>query len=242
MQFERTTGGIMEITREEATSRRRTFAQWAAAAHDPLVPMTTRVDIDRRFREWTRHTPAFTIAWATGVTATILDTLPPSDPWRTPHPGFGTFRDGSDVTFVPDDEDEWDRERLLLDINLIAIADPMPPGAARVMAACAASSEDGQFTLTELRKGTESRRDAVTADIAQSIVLWSLWRRRSYCGNDDEFPLSMMYGWLSYASAVEDGRPVPHEIIDPDIFTAALTDEDYRAIAVPEEETDRGDS
>ena len=37
----------------------------------------------------------------------------------------------------------------------------------------------------------------------------------------------MMYGWLSYASAVEDGRPVPHEIIDPDIFTAALTDEDY---------------
>ena len=137
---------------------------------------------------------------------------------------------------MPDDEDEWDRERLLLDINLIAIADPMPPGAARVMAACAASSEDGQFTLTELRKGTESRRDAVTADIAQSIVLWSLWRRRNYCGNDDEFPLSMMYGWLSYASAVEDGRPVPHEIIDPDIFTAALTDEDYRAIAATEDQ------
>lgn len=238
MQFERTTGGIMEITREEATSRRRTFAQWAATAHDPLVPMTTRVDIDRRFREWTRRTPVFTIAWATGVTATILDTLPPSDPWRAPHPGFGTFRDGSDVTYVPEDDNEWDRDRLLLDLGLIAIVDPMPPGAARVMAACAASSEDGQFALTQLRDSTEQRRDAVTADIAQSIVLWALWRRRSYCGNDDSFPLSMMYGWLSYASAVEDGRPVPHEIIDPDIFTAALTDEDYRSSTDVEAERD----
>ena len=228
----------MEITREEATSRRRTFAQWAATAHDPLVPMTTRVDIDRRFREWTRRTPVFTIAWATGVTATILDTLPPSDPWRAPHPGFCTFRDGSDVTYVPEDDNEWDRDRLLLDLGLIAIVDPMPPGAARVMAACAASSEDGQFALTQLRDSTEQRRDAVTADIAQSIVLWALWRRRSYCGNDDSFPLSMMYGWLSYASAVEDGRPVPHEIIDPDIFTAALTDEDYRSSTDVEAERD----
>ena len=56
------------------------------------------------------------------MTATILDTLPPSDPWRHPNPGFGTFRDGSDVTFVPDDEDEWDRERLLLDINNVHVS------------------------------------------------------------------------------------------------------------------------
>lgn len=221
----------MEITREDATSRRRAFAQWAAAAYEPLLPMVTRVDIDRRFREWTRRTPAFTIAWATGIAATILETLPPSDPWRSPGPGFGTFHDGADVTFVPDEEDGWDRQRLLLDINLAAIADPMPPGAARVMAACAASAEDGAFVLSELRNREERRRDAVTADIAQSIVLWSLWRRRIYRGVEDEFPLSMMYGWLSYAQAVEDGRPIPHELIDPDVFTAALGDEEYRASA-----------
>src|SRR5699024_12274839 len=65
----------------------------------------------------------------------------PRAPGGPPHPGFGTFRDGSDVTFVPDDEDEWDREWLLLDINLIATADPMPPRAAPVLAACAASSD-----------------------------------------------------------------------------------------------------
>src|SRR5699024_6748153 len=82
-------GGLMELTREEATSRRRTFAQWAGATCEPLMPLSTRVDIDRRLREWTRRTPTFTIAWATGVAATILDTLPPSDPWRDPHPRFG---------------------------------------------------------------------------------------------------------------------------------------------------------
>lgn len=224
-------GGIMDITREEATSRRRTFAQWAAAAYEPLLPMVARVDIDRRMREWTRRTPTFTIAWATGVAATILDTLPPSDPWRNPHPGFGTFRDAADVTFTPDDEDDWDHDRLLLDINLAAVADPLPPGAARVLGACAAGAEDGQFALTEIRGQATSRRDAVTADIAQAIVLWSLWRRRAYVGADDEFPLSMMYAWLSYASTVEDGQSVPHEVIDPDIFTAALTDEDYRLAA-----------
>src|SRR5690625_3121279 len=113
-------GGIMDITREEATSRRRTFAQWAGAAYEPLLPMVTRVDIDRRMREWTRRTPTFTIAWATGVAATIIDTLPPSDPWRRPHPGFGTFRDAADVTFTPDEDDDWSRDRLLLDINLAA--------------------------------------------------------------------------------------------------------------------------
>src|SRR5699024_4544995 len=64
-------GEIMDITREEATARRRTFAQWAGAAYEPLLPMVARVDIDRRMREWTRRTPTFTIAWATGVTATI---------------------------------------------------------------------------------------------------------------------------------------------------------------------------
>ena len=224
-------GGIMDLTREEATSRRRTFAQWAGAAHEPLLPLSTRVDIDRRLREWTRRTPTFTIAWATGVAATILDTLPPSDPWRAPHSGFGTFRDAADVTFTPDDEDDWSRDRMLLDLGLAAITDPLPPGAAGVLAACAAGAEDGQFALTEARRQATSRRDAVTSDIAQAIVLWSLWRRRAYVGPDDEFPLSMMYAWLSYAQAVEDGEPVPHEVIDPDIFTAALTDEDYRLAA-----------
>ena len=32
--------------------------------------------------------------------------------------------------------------------------------------------------------------------------------------------------------------PVPHEIIDPDIFTAALTDEDYRTTAGTEDQRD----
>ncbi|MCG7308281.1 hypothetical protein [Brachybacterium sp. ACRRE] len=229
----------MEITREEATARRRTFAQWAAGAYEPLLPISTRVDIDRRFREWTRRTPTFTIAWATGVAASILDTLPPNDPWRHPTPGFGTWRDAGDVTFIPDEEDEWDRQRMLLDLSLAAIADPMPPGAARVMAACAAGAEDGQFTLTDVRNQSEAtRRDMRTADIAQSIVLWSLWRRRIYRGADDEFPLSMMYSWLSYALMVEDGRGVPHESIDPDVFTAALTDEDYRAVAGMDDESE----
>src|SRR5699024_9812515 len=109
-------------------------------------------------------------------------------------------------------------------------------GAAGVLGACAAGAEDGQFALSELRGSTEGRRDAVTTDIAQAIVLWSLWRRRAYIGPDDEFPLSMMYGWLSYAQSVEDGEPIPHEVIDPDIFTAALTDEDYRlAAGIPDQ-------
>lgn len=222
----------MEITREEATARRRTFAQWSAATKEPLMPLASRVEIDRRYRSWARRTPSFTIAWATGVTAAILDTLPPSDPWRAPRPGFGTFRDAEDVTFVPDEEDEWDEQKLLLNLDLAALTRGLPPGGARVMAACAASAEDGQFALTEVRKRCEpNRADAVTADIAQAIVLWALWRRRIYRGVDDEFPLSMMYGWLSYAQMIEDGRPVPHEVVDPDVFTAAIPDSDYRAAA-----------
>src|SRR5699024_4006974 len=115
----------MELTRGEATSTRRTYAQWADGNCRPLMPLSTRVDIDRRLREWPRRTPPFTIAWATGVAATILDTLPPSDAWRDPQPGFGTFRDAVDITFTPDEADDWSRDRMLLDLGLAAITDPL---------------------------------------------------------------------------------------------------------------------
>src|SRR5699024_12372793 len=106
----------------------------------------------------------------------------------------------------------------------------------------AAGAQDAQSPRTESRGQTPPRRDAVTSDRAQAVVLWSLWRRRAYVGPDDEFPLSMMYAWLSYAQTVENGAPVPHEVIDPDIFTAALTDEDYRlATGLPDPDELPGD-
>lgn len=214
--------------RSGRAERRRTFAQWATSTQNPLIPLRSRIDIDRRFREWTRSTPSFTVTWSTGVAATLLATLPPSDPWRRPGPGFGTIRDAEDLVYMPAPEDgDWDRSRALIDLSLAPLADPMPPGGARVMAACAQSPERGQFEFTKLRDEMDRRTDARTADIAQSIVLWASWRRRAYLGSDDHLTISMMFAWLTYTARIESGDPYPHAALSAEILGNALSDEDY---------------
>lgn len=223
---------VPPTSRAGRTERRRTFAQWAVTTQNPLTPLRTRIDIDRRFREWTQRDPEFTVVWSSGIAATMLATLPPKDPWRRPGPDFGTIHDARDLVYMPRPTEEgdegWDRSRALIDLSLSPLADPMPPGAARVMAGCAVSPEEGQRAFMTLRDELERRRDARTADIAQAIVLWSVWRRRAYVGgNDDMLSISMMFAWLTYTTRIERGDPYPHAEIAAEVLAASLTDEDY---------------
>lgn len=76
--------GRAPLTEEDVADRTRVLQAWTTQARDGLVPLLDRIGIDRRMREWAHRTPQFLIDWATGITSSLIATLPAEDPWRTP--------------------------------------------------------------------------------------------------------------------------------------------------------------
>lgn len=228
---------MTDLTTDQAAIRRRLFANWAAALHEPLLPDATRQAILDGVRVYTAPSPGFLIDWSTGVTATLLSTIPSSDPWRNPGDEFGTARDAADVYSLPDVEpDSSPRSPLLTDPSLSAIADDMPSPSPVVFAACTRSADAGadEFTrhLAE-QDGSETERAAWAVTIAEALLVRALWRRRLYEGGEDTYPLTLMYQWLTLARERETGEEADTVDIGLEALSEELPPSAYTDLALP---------
>lgn len=134
------------------------------------------------------------------------------------HPGnlFGTWRDGEDAALIGPVRSI---DQVRMDHGLTALAEPMPSGAAAVFAACVDGFDQGRDALTWHYMTAHRRRSESTVEIAQSIILRAIWRRRNYVAHHEDCELDgMLVIWPSFARKLELGESLPEDalVLDPD--------------------------
>ena len=220
--------------------------RWAACLTEPLLSTRARVAADDEMRARAAGDPGWAAAVFAGVLADVLTTLPPDDPWRhlsarigglsigTPpraEPGagawrrdraggrhrFGTWRDAADLTepvlTAPAD--------VRSDPGVAALADPLSPAAAAVLAFAARGRAESRSAVDALdgRSVFEAGADALR---------WAVHRRRAYRGPGDLWPVEAMTLWA--ARAEDPPRvavpPVPdRELIPAGAYRELVGDE-----------------
>ena len=203
--------------------------RWAAGLTEPLLSIAARVAADEAMRGRAATDPGWAAALFGGTLADVLTTLPREDPWRhlsarigdlsigTPprtDPGagawrrgsaggwqrFGSWQDAADLTGpVPGAGD------VRADPGLAALAEPLRPRAAAVLAFAARGRGEAQTALTAL--GGDG---AAVFEAGAEALRWAVHRRRSYRGSGDLWPVEALTEWA--AAAEQPGRvvrPVP---------------------------------
>lgn len=165
----------------------------------------------------------------------MLRSLAPSDPWRnltvSPagqvlHPDqspFGTWSDATDIIF-PSHRDR------LSDLNLAALADPMPADAARLFAA-AAGGWKAALAWCEENLPQQGRLDeeaaAALVATARVALVWAAYRRRIFAGADDHFFPSSASQWITRAEAVASGEDFDEARAARELSYALIDDATY---------------
>jgi hypothetical protein len=203
--------------------------RWAAGLTEPLIGTAARLAADDALRGRALADPGWAVTLFAGVLADVLTTLPPDDPWRhlsariaglsigTPpgsDPGtgawrrgpaggwhrFGSWRDAADLTGdVPDADD------VRLDPGIAALAEPLRPAAAAVLAFAARGRTESGAAVTAL--GADG---ATVFEVAAEALRWAVHRRRAYRGPGDLWPVEALTEWAAAAERQDRSvRPVP---------------------------------
>lgn len=199
------------------------IAAWVACLGESLVRPELATQIARQARTTLDTDPARGRLWLAGVIGDLVASLPQPDPWRhlsarvpvaggtdivllgtaTPPAGlgaasaageFGTWRDGVDL--VPPAH-----ANLLVDSGLIALAEPLEPASAALLALCGSDFRTGARALEELATGGPG-----AFDIAAPALRWAAWRRRVYTGPEDTYPMTTGFMWLNFAARLAAGE------------------------------------
>jgi len=203
--------------------------RWAAGLTEPLLSTAARVAADEAMRGRAREDPGWAVLLFGGALADVLTTLPPEDPWRhlsarigdlsigTPprtDPGtgawrrgsaggwhrFGNWRDAVDLTGPV-----LETREVQGDPGLAALADPLRPVAAAVLAFAARGRGEARAAVAAL--GGDG---AAVFEAGAEALRWAVHRRRAYRGPGDLWPLEALTEWA--AAAEQPGRvvrPVP---------------------------------
>lgn len=223
-------------------------AAWVTSMGESLTDPRLALEIAGRARESFAADADRGRIWGAGVVSDVISTLPSVDPWRNlsarvrveggadlvllgaapppPQTGatspsgspFGTWQDGVDL--VPPAH-----RNLLVDIGLIALAEPLAPQAAAFMALAASDWRSGVRALEELGAG-----GGEVFDVVLPALRWAAWRRRVYTGPEDSYLMTTGFEWLSRASLITSGDPVDDSSWAEERDAEVLGDELYEPI------------
>lgn len=185
---------------------------WVTAQYDALIPTRSRVIIDEAMEELGGSDPEqrrIFVAFVAGIIYELHRSLDPDDPWRSLEDqgegkvprtrlgqDFGTFHSALDV-LVP-------ASRVVdFDPNLAALAQPLSPDAARLLAVASSDLDHLRMEVAQVRPSE-----------ALDAVRWLVHRRRTFTGLDDPWVLTMMETWASRAARVADGQQWDQERAD----------------------------
>lgn len=235
---------------DEATWDDQDLAAWAITLAQPLVRPGLAVKIARQARATMALDPPRARYWLAGLIGDIVSSLPSIDPWRSlsarvpvlgnpdivvlgsvPPPDslgaasargpFGTWQDGADL--VPPTH-----PNLLIDRELIVLAEGLVPASAAVLAMCASDFHTGARALQVLGPGGPE-----SFDIGAPALRWAMWRRQVYVGQEDTWAHTAAMMWLHRAGALVTGEQFDEETWQEDREEGALPDELYEPVQPP---------
>lgn len=244
---------------------------WAVGLLEPLIGLERRQSIETEFHQWCRRHPERAVLWFAGTTSDLAETLPGDDPWRKlsarigtgvsaitrgPEPPsstgaangkpFGTWRDATDLIEPTFDDPN-------LDVCLAALAEPLSPAAAALLAfafdgwsaasdaawaiyrASAVPDEAQQAdaprpAFGELRSidlttspATYPGADALVA-AGQAALRWLVHRRATYTGSDDPYVIESAWHWAFRADDVKPASKWEPTLDDLDRLEDRITE------------------
>lgn len=218
---------------------------WANTLTEPLLRLSRRAMIEDAMLAMCRQTPDFGPTFFGGVVADLIQTLPLRDPWRHVSARIGTVATGQDPPSVTGAvradgavfgtvADHTDRVPILYldpvdDPGLMAVADPLSPLAAAVLA----SGNAGWGAARDMVEAARAQQPptgvavipgwetGVMIDSASSAIRWLIHRRRSYRGKDDTWPTESAHRWAARVPGLLAGIPLESIAPGPDTSLAA---------------------
>ena len=209
--------------------------RWAAGLAEPLLPTLARVAADDAMRRHAAADPQWAVTLFGGALADVLTTLPAEDPWRhlsarigdltigtpprtDPGPGawrrdrggarraFGTWRDAADLTGpVPGGDVRFDP-------GIAALADPLAPQAAAVLAFAARGRAEARAAVA-----AAGPAGVTVFEAAAEALRWAVHRRRGYRGHGDLWPVEAVTVWAAHA---EDPTAAVPPVPDRELIAA----------------------
>jgi hypothetical protein len=212
-----------------------TAVRWAAGLTEPLLPTLARVAADDAMRQHAAADARWAVTLFGGALADVLTTLPPEDPWRhlsarigdltigapprtDPGPGawrrnrrggrraFGTWWDAADLAGpVPGGD-------VRADPGIAALADPLTPQAAAVLAFAARGRAEAHSSVA-----AAGPAGVTVFEAAAEALRWAVHRRRAYRGPGDLWPVEAVTVWAAHA---EDPAAVVPAVPDREVIPA----------------------
>lgn len=208
---------------------RKVAASWLVAQCEPLVPTLDRAVTEKSFLAVAVENPQLVSRWFGAVIADHVLTLPPADPWRNlsaragesmvrgrlpkpppmtgavgPHGRFGGLEDCTDV--VPESFTVP-----ATDPGLAAVASGISAEGAAVLAFGA----DGWLRCADAADAIHAELLGESRDPAEAgaklfgacvdAARWSIWRRRAYLGQGDDWTVASGFAWLWRAEQLATG-------------------------------------
>lgn len=198
------------------------LTRWAVSQHEPLVPPEHRVLLESLMVTFASRRPEALCWWAAGVLTDVMATLPEPDPWRhmparvadltfgvgPPNTtgallagrAFGTALDAGDLV-RPQGSD------LLADVALAALATPLSPAGAALLAVAGRGSWTDTITASltwfehlwgQARASKSVSATLLAADLTGALR-WASWRRKVYMGADDAWFVASAFEWSERA-------------------------------------------
>lgn len=226
-------------------------ARWAITLVEPLLSVRRRIVAEDDMAALCRSKPAWATAFLGGVLADLVRSLPDDDPWRALSARIGTLSTGdsppqqtgavrADGRVFGTWHDAEDLVGLVfatpeIDVALAAVAEPLSPAAAAVLAISAAGWEAAARALRathalavpaeqdlppevsypeQWRAGVSGRE---LYEVGTTALHWALFRRRSYGYTDDPWPVESCFRWGWRADQIVAGLDWPREEIEPTI-------------------------
>lgn len=227
---------------------------------EPLLPLAVRMSAHDDMNAVCRARPHWGAAFLGGVAADMIRSLPDGDPWRNlsarlgtltmggeppAEPGavrpdgvpFGTWHDMEDLVGLVFDAPE-------VDVALAAVAEPLSPAAAAVIAFASLGWEAAGRALraahaTGVPDGSgeevvypEKLRASVAGramyEAGSAAIRWGIFRRRAYgqVAVDDPWPVESCFRWSWRADQITSQLDWSPDDIEPTIDSNRLLPRD----------------
>lgn len=131
---------------------------------------------------------------------------------------FGTWRDGTDLSGTPVNDDPT------LDVGLVPLVPSLSPLSAAIFGLANKPVEEFASDLTQINhalwraamahEGDHARAGVFLLWSVKASMRWAMWRRQCYVGRDDQYSQHVAYSWLIKARNVLNGEPFAAQTTD----------------------------